>query len=482
MKIYDTLSETDNATLNKNKIITWYMCGPTVYDHAHIGHARNYITNDILIRILKHRGYKIFLTMNITDIDDKIIKKSLETYKDPNAWKQISSQYEKSFIEDMIYLNVNMPTVLTRVSDYIPEIIAFIETLIKKGYAYPSPGNLPMSVYFNTRYYYEKDHSDGFDVPLNEPDEDISDIKFLNEKQDKRDFALWKAAKPNEPSWPSPWGNGRPGWHIECSAMSQAVFGSTLTIHSGGVDLKFPHHENERKQCIGHNECSGENGNWPEIFIHIGHLHIDGLKMSKSLKNFITIKDISKKYNNNVLRMFCLMHKYSDPVDFSEEHIDQISGTVKMITDFLARTEYFVKDETHKLCYKKQTQEDIKTIFKIESMMLEIDENLENNFDTVSAIKKVMTMIDIANVNNENYSIISLIYNNVMMLLTMFGFRFDKAGNNNNNNVKLVRIIDTIRNKIRDYAKENKQNGLFKITDEIREELRQNGINLDDKK
>lgn len=470
MKIYNTLSKS-YSNLDKNKIVKWYMCGPTVYDNAHLGHARNYITNDILIRILKYLGYKIFLTMNITDIDDKIIKKANEIYNNPNEWKKITSQYESSFMDDLINLNVIPPNVLTRVSDYMEEVINFIQKLVNRGYAYKSIQS--NSIYFDTLKYYQ-DYQDGFEIPPNDFDEDISDQKFINEKKDPRDFALWKEAKQKEPFWPSPWGNGRPGWHIECSAMSNAVFGEELTIHSGGVDLKFPHHENERKQCIGHNG----NEKWPEIFVHIGHLHIGGLKMSKSLKNFITIKDVIQKYNANVLRMFCLMHKYSDPVDFSEEHLDQVSGIVKNIEQYIARTEHFIKDKSNKLYLKKQNNEETNLIIEINKIFFDIDKDLENDFDTVSVIKKIKSLIDLGNVHNENYNISSLIYENVFNLLSMFGLNFE---NKNNNDIKLINIIKNMRDNIRNYAKENKQAGLYKITDNIREELRNININLDDK-
>jgi cysteinyl-tRNA synthetase len=189
MNIHDTLSK-GLKTLDKNKIIKWYMCGPTVYDHAHLGHARNYITNDILCRILSHLGYQTCLTMNITDVDDKIIKKTLEIYQNPNDWKKISEQYEKSFIEDMIRLNVKMPDVLTRVSDYIPEIIYSIETLMSNGYAYKSEQSA--SVYFDSESYY-KDFTDGFDI--HSAEEDISEQTFASEKKNAKDFALWKAIK-----------------------------------------------------------------------------------------------------------------------------------------------------------------------------------------------------------------------------------------------------------------------------------------------
>lgn len=237
--------------------------------------------------------------MNITDVDDKIINKTITIHDDPFKWPEISQKYEKSFLEDMINLNIDIPDMITRVSDHINEIIIYISGLIDNNYAYVSYG----SVYFESGKFYES-FNDGFQNVVNEFDTEILDTKFLNEKKDPRDFALWKTAKDNEPSWSSPW--------------ADKVFGSHMSIHSGGVDLKFPHHENERKQHIG----KTFNEKWVEAFIHIGHLHIEGKKMSKSLKNFITIKDVLHNYTQNELRLFCLMHKYSDNIDFSNEHMD----------------------------------------------------------------------------------------------------------------------------------------------------------------
>jgi cysteinyl-tRNA synthetase len=471
MNIYDTLSK-QQKQLPREKIIKWYMCGPTVYDHAHIGHARNYITNDILIRILDYFGYNICLTMNITDVDDKIINKANELYQNQNEWKTISSIYEKSFVDDMLKLNINMPHFITRVSDYIPEIISFIEDLITNGHAYKSQSS--SSVYFDTKSFYEK-FSDGFDVPPSELNEEISDTTYLHEKKDMRDFALWKSSKPNEPYWDSPWGKGRPGWHIECSAMSHSIFGDHLTMHSGGIDLKFPHHENERKQCV----AKSQNSHWTDFFIHIGHLHIQGKKMSKSLKNFITIKDILQRYTSDDLRMFCLMHKYSDNIDFNDEHLAQVALTVKKIKDFLSRTEYFVKDDKYKYLYKKN---DPDVIIKTISIKYDIDNDLLNDFDTPSAIKKILNMIEMANTYESNYQVVSIVYNHVVKIFSMFGMQFvESAGNSND--LKLINIIDNFRNNVRNYAKKNKQGELYTITDDVRNELSKIGTNLtDDKK
>lgn len=478
MQIQDTLTK-NIKELKNDKTINWYMCGPTVYDHAHLGHARNYITNDILIRILNHLGYQVCLNMNITDIDDKIIKKAIET---KDSWQNIAKQYEKLFIENMTELNVKMPDMLTRVSEYMPEIIDFIKVLISKNFAYKS--DCSSSVYFDSENYYEK-FTDGFDITgccddfEEEQKQEQDNLKNMikQEKKNKRDFALWKAVKSSdEPYWESPWGNGRPGWHIECSAMSHSIFGDNLTIHSGGIDLKFPHHENERKQCV----AMTENDRWVEIFVHIGHLHIDGLKMSKSLKNFITISNIIKKYDANVLRMFCLIHKYSDNIDYSEEHMEQVLQMVKQIEKYFSRTEQYIKDEKKKLSYAKPSNKEKETIFCVNNIKNEITNDLKNDFDTPTVMKKIFNLIHIANTHDTNFSISLNIFNYVQSIIFMFGLKFNKE--TQDNNFEFVTVIKNFREKIRDYAKNKKQSELFKLSDEIRDEMIQKfNINLIDK-
>ena len=266
------------------------MCGPTVYDHSHMGHAKTYVCFDIIHRLMTdYFGYDVKLCMNITDIDDKIIMRANEQKKD---FAEISRNMETEFFKDCEALNIKQPAVITRVTEYVPEIVAFIKKIIDNGYAYESNG----SVYFNVvKYNDAENHSYAKLEPTN-----VGNMELLaegegaltaegakTEKQSERDFALWKKSKEGEPFWDSPWGTGRPGWHIECSAMAGEIFKEyPIDIHSGGCDLKFPHHDNEIAQSEAYYDCD----NWINNFWHTGHLHIAGKKMSKSLKNFTTIK------------------------------------------------------------------------------------------------------------------------------------------------------------------------------------------------
>ena len=396
--------------------VTWYNCGPTVYDASHMGHARTYLTFDIVRRVISdYFGYNIFYVMNITDIDDKIIKRARQNHlyeeyvakghgldkvlddcnlvmehfaevvqktdnpdkkvmqeklfqtmknsvntvakviqdgKDTsNAHKQLlvdskdllsdwldkqfgaevtensifsklPKYWEEKYHQDMEALNILPADCLTRVSEYVPENVAFIEKIIERGYAYESNG----SVYFDVAkfdaakgHYYAKLVPEAFgdQAALKEGEGDLS-VSDTKEKRSENDFALWKMSKPGEPSWPSPWGKGRPGWHIECSAMASSILGESIDIHTGGYDLKFPHHDNELAQS----EAYFDNDNWIRYFLHSGHLTIAGCKMSKSLKNFITIGDVLERYTARQLRLTFLLHAWKDTLDYSENTME----------------------------------------------------------------------------------------------------------------------------------------------------------------
>lgn len=276
--------------------VTIYICGPTVYDEAHLGHARTYLTFDLMRKSLSMLGYDTTVVMNITDIDDKIINRAKEENISESV---IAKRYEERFMDDMKSLGITPPDIMTRVTEHIDEIINFISVLIDKGYAYEKTGLTSVDVYFNLAKYLETNRYPGFNM---------ADICEINEDGH---FVLWKGNKEGI-QWPSPWGLGRPGWHIECSAMATSIFGSHLDIHVGGVDLAFPHHANE----IAQTQARYDN-KWVKVFLHTGHLSIEGQKMSKSLKNFITIKSALTDFPPHVFRMYFAQHKYNSPMSFS---------------------------------------------------------------------------------------------------------------------------------------------------------------------
>jgi cysteinyl-tRNA synthetase len=325
--VYRTGLQVNNSITNQKeefvtkeggKSLTWYICGPTVYDAAHLGHARTYVSFDMLRRIMtNYFGYDVNMCMNITDLDDKIIKRSIENKVD---YIQFTRMWEDEFFKDMKALNILYPNHITRVTEYVPEIVSFIETLIEKKYAYASNG----SVYFNIEEFTKNKHQYAKLVPcvaeslaeriesLIKAEGDLSK-DILSDKRNSSDFALWKKSKENEPFWNSPWGEGRPGWHIECSVMCSSVYGESLDIHSGGVDLKFPHHDNE----IAQTEAFYDNHQWVNYFLHTGHLNIDGLKMSKELKNFKKISEFINTYNPNTFRLYFASTRWDSTMDFT---------------------------------------------------------------------------------------------------------------------------------------------------------------------
>lgn len=307
--------KTEFIPAGPGKQITWYGCGPTVYDAAHMGHARTYLCFDIMRRVLRdYFGYNILMCMNITDIDDKIIQRSREKNVD---FESLARYWEAMFWDDMRALNIELPDVVTRVSEYVPEVIRFIQGILENGFAYMSEG----SVYFDTQAFRASpSHVYGRMEPFSVNDqarvlEGEGDLGIVTEKKCPLDFALWKKAKEGEPFWESPWGRGRPGWHIECSAMASEVLGFPVDIHSGGIDLRFPHHDNELAQS----EARYNRPQWVNYFLHAGHLHIKGSKMSKSLKNFITIKECLATFSSRALRLLTLSHRWDAPMNYSPD-------------------------------------------------------------------------------------------------------------------------------------------------------------------
>ena len=319
MKVYNTLTRKKEELVPITPgEIKMYACGPTVYNYIHIGNARPLCIFDILRRYLEYRGYKVTFVQNFTDIDDKIIRRANEEHVD---FSEISERYIKEFWTDAEGLNVRHATVNPKATENIDAIIHIISTLIEKGYAYEAQGD----VYFSTEKF--KDYGKLSHQPL-EDLEAGARIMVGEGKREPMDFAVWKAAKPGEPAWDSPWGKGRPGWHIECSAMNWRYLGDTIDIHCGGQDLIFPHHENE----IAQSECfTGKP--FAHYWMHNGYINVDNVKMSKSLGNFFTVRDVAEKYGYEPIRYLLISAQYRSPINYSTDIIEQcISALNRLYT------------------------------------------------------------------------------------------------------------------------------------------------------
>jgi len=328
IKIYNSLhrSKEPFETIEPGRV-KMYVCGPTVYDSCHIGHARSVIVFDVIYRYLKACRYDVTYVRNFTDIDDKIINRSNELCVSPES---LAQKYIDEFHHDMDGLNVLRPTLEPRATDHIEHIIRIIEILMDKGYAYASGGDVFFSV----------DLFEGYGKLSGRKLDDMAAgarVEVDLRKKNPFDFVLWKASKPNEPFWDSPWGQGRPGWHIECSAMSEDYLGASFDIHGGGKDLIFPHHENE----IAQSEAAFGN-TFVRYWIHNGFVNINHEKMSKSLGNFLMIKDIVKEYHPEAVRLFLLSHHYRSPVDFTDLAIKNIASGLDKIYALLERVEKFL--------------------------------------------------------------------------------------------------------------------------------------------
>ncbi|XP_037656581.1 probable cysteine--tRNA ligase, mitochondrial isoform X2 [Choloepus didactylus] len=376
VKVYNSLTRRKDPLIVANaEAASWYSCGPTVYDHAHLGHACSYVRFDIVRRILtKVFGCNIVMVMGITDVDDKIIKRANEMNVSPTSLARL---YEEDFKQDMVALKVLPPTVYLRVTENIPQIISFIEGIIANGHAYSTvKGN----VYFDLKSRGDK-YGKLVGVapdPVGEPAD--------SDKRHATDFALWKAAKPQEIFWASPWGNGRPGWHIECSTIASFVFGSQLDIHSGGVDLAFPHHENEIAQCEVFHQCK----QWGNYFLHSGHLHVKGKeeKMSKSLKNYITIKDFLKKFSPDVFRLFCMRSSYRSAIDYSDAAMCEAKHLLLGISSFLEDAQAYMKGQL--VC--DSIREDL-LWERLTNTKVAVKAAFADDFDTRKAFDAVMDLI-----------------------------------------------------------------------------------------
>jgi len=375
---FNSLTKTKSPLLTQNpKVLTWYVCGPTVYDSSHIGHAWSYVNFDILRRIMENYfDLNVVQVMNITDIDDKIINKAKEQNTD---YKQIAKKYEAEFLQCLSVLGVKKPSILTRATEHMPQIISFIEKLLQENFAYKSEDG---SVYFSLGTY-TKQFKYGKLKPADALKADPDAQKEL-----VNDFALWKGSKFDwEPSWNTPWNQkGRPGWHIECSAMASHAFGPSLDVHSGGIDLLYPHHENEEAQCCAYHGKSQWVGHW----IHSKHLRISGgVKMSKSLKNTIPVESFLETHSADQFRMLCLMSSYRKEMEYSEETLKVAKDVLNVFHTFLSNCDLFLRNN-----YQTGHKIDVAMLrHKLEETKTAVRDHLADDFNTAQATTKVRNLI-----------------------------------------------------------------------------------------
>ena len=455
MNIYNTLTG-EKEELSENSVGI-YACGPTVYDDPHIGHARSAYVFDVIVKYLR-KTKKVKFVKNVTDIDDKIIERAKREPGDEELIikaKNIAEKYLKKYKEDMETLSIEKPDLEPKATETIKDMISFVRKLIKKGYAYEASGN----VYFEVRKF--KDYGKLSGQSLDDMQEG-SRVSLDKNKKDPLDFALWKVAKEGEPFWKSPWGKGRPGWHIECSAMSTKFLGKNFLIHGGGLDLVFPHHENEIAQTVAAGEKSAK------YWMHHGLLTINGQKMSKSLGNFITIKDFIDKFRDiDLLKFFFLSSHYRHPVDYTESKISSMKNMKETILIFLQKVEIPILKAAIK---KAKPAEKFQKLF---------NEAMEDDFNTPLALSVIFKCIESGNkmLEKENLS--------KDELKELLGYSlFIKEALENSFGISLeykATVDNEVIEKIfeREKARENKD---FKKADEIRNELMEHGIVLEDTK
>ncbi|MDQ0255984.1 cysteinyl-tRNA synthetase [Evansella vedderi] len=377
IQVYNTLNRKLEPfkSIEEGKV-KMYVCGPTVYNYIHIGNARPAVVFDMVRRYLQYRGYEVTYVSNFTDVDDKIIKAAEEMGEDVLT---IAERFIEAYHEDTEALGVQKADVHPRVTETMPEIISFIGRLVDKGYAYESEGD----VYFRTRKF------DEYGKLSQQSIEDLqlgTRIQVGEKKEDPLDFVLWKSAKPGEIYWESPWGNGRPGWHIECSAMVKKYLGDTIDIHAGGQDLSFPHHENEIAQSEALNEKPMAN-----YWLHNGYINIDNEKMSKSLGNFILVHDIIKKFDPEVVRFFIVNAHYRSPINFSDEQLTSAKNGLERIKTTYSNLQHRLK-ETVDLGKDKE-----KWLNEIEKHHDQFIKEMDDDFNSANAVASMFELIKMGN-------------------------------------------------------------------------------------
>ena len=459
LTIYNTLTRKQEEFKPQTPgVVNMYVCGPTVYNYIHIGNARSAIAFDTVRRYLEFKGYKVNYVSNFTDVDDKMIKAA---HEQGITVPQLADKYIQAFMEDTKAINIEPATMHPRATENIPEIIKFVQGLIDKGYAYEKDGD----VYYRARKFKDYGQLSGQSIDDLEvgASEHVS-ADEVNKKEDPMDFALWKAAKPGEINWDSPWGKGRPGWHIECSVMSTKYLGKTIDIHGGGQDLEFPHHENEIAQS------EAETGQkFVRYWMHNGFVTIgkDNEKMSKSLHNFITVHDIIKQVDPQVLRFFMATTQYRRPIQYSEDNLIDAKNNLEHVQTAFDNLTYRQKDA--------QDGADPVITQKLADFKQSFTEAMDDDINVQNGITVVYELVKFANVYAQQEEVkadaLTEMKNLIAELVSIFGVKL-ASSDNELNDEHIQALIDE-----RNEARKNKD---FARSDQIRDELKAQGIILED--
>jgi cysteinyl-tRNA synthetase len=455
MKVYNTLKRAKEEFVPiKAGEVNMYVCGPTVYNFFHIGNARTFIVFDTIRKYMEYRGYKVKFVQNFTDIDDKMIKKANE---ENTTVKELGDRYIKEYYQDADGLNITRATVNPRATEFIEEIIIFVSDLIDKGYAYEVNGD----VYFSAKKFAEYGKLSGQNI------EDLqagARIDIDDRKKDPMDFAIWKNEKPGEPSWESPWGKGRPGWHIECSCMAHKLLGETIDIHAGGTDLVFPHHENEIAQSEAR---SGQI--FAKYWMHSAFVNVNNQKMSKSLNNFFTAREILEQYGSDVIRLFMLSGHYRTQINFSLELLDSAKASLERLNNAVGNLENLLEEVT----IVDIKEEEKAYLDVLNSYREKFIEKMDDDFNTADGISVLFDLVRDINSNLNNTSSKDLVENSLNVIRELGGTLgiLQKSIKTN--------LEDEIEKLIKERQQARKDRN-WALSDKIRDDLKARGIILED--
>jgi cysteinyl-tRNA synthetase len=456
MKLYNTLTrEKDEFIPLYPGEVRMYNCGPTVYNYFHIGNSRNFIIFDVLRRYFEYKGYKVTFVQNFTDIDDKMIQRAQE---EGVSVAELADRYIEEYFKDADALGIKRATIHPKATEHIDDIILFIKKLQEKGLAYQAGGD----VYFDTSSFSEYGKLSRQNL---EELEAGARIEINEAKRNPMDFVLWKSQKPGEPAWDSPWGKGRPGWHIECSVMATKYLGETIDIHSGGQDLIFPHHENEIAQSEG---ATGKS--FVRYWLHNGYLNVDNQKMSKSLGNFFTVRDFSGKYDMETIRLFMLSAHYRNPLNFSLDLLEQAQSALERLYNAKTNLEHLMRETGDAGI---EADGDLETrMDSIEKYRKQFEEAMEDDINTADALAAIFDLVREINMHikpGSSRQLISKAYELLCTLSGVLGLLKKESGN-------LDEEIESLIEK-RQQARKEKN---WEVADKIRDDLKARGIILED--